>query len=60
MTARLPTLISAAALLIGGTVEASDAGLSAALFSAGFIMLGAWLTLEIQAHRRKRKEVTDE
>lgn len=56
--ARLPALLSAAALLIAGMVEAANEGLSAALFAAGFIMLGAWLVTEIRAHRRD-KEDTD-
>ena len=57
---RLPTVISAAALLIGGTVEAADPGLSAALFAAGFILLGVWAALEVLAHKRRdRHHTTD-
>lgn len=54
--ARLPALLSAAALLIAGMVEAANEGLSAALFAAGFILLGAWLAMEIRAHRRKEND----
>lgn len=56
--ARLPALLAAAALLIGGMAQAQNEGLSAALFAAGFIVLGAWLAMEIRAHRRD-KEDTD-
>lgn len=52
--ARIPALITAAGLLIGGVIEAPDPGLSAALFGAGFITLGAWLTLETAAHLKRK------
>lgn len=55
MTDRLPALLATVALLLGGVVEADNEGLSAALFSAGFIVLGAWLAMEVR-HHRQRKE----
>jgi hypothetical protein len=48
---RVVTLSAAAALLLGGVVEAGSRELSAALFAAGCIVLGAWLTTEI-LHRK--------
>lgn len=60
MNARVPSMLAAAGLLVAGVVESVQRELSAALFSAGFIVLGVWLTLEIQAHRRNNKEATDE
>lgn len=54
--ARLPALLAAAGLLIGGSIEATEEGLSAGLFAAGFIVLGSWLAMEIRAHRKKEKD----
>ena len=51
--ARIPALITAASLIIGGVIEAPNRELSAALFAAGFIVMGAWLAMEITHHRRK-------
>ncbi len=48
---RVVTLSAAAALLLGGVIEADDKGLSAALFGAGFMTLGAWLAQEIRRDR---------
>lgn len=52
---RVVTLTAATGLLLAGVVEAKDPGFSAALFAAGFIVLGAWLTLEI-LHRKDRHD----
>lgn len=55
--ARLPALFAAAGLLIAGAFDAeTNERLSAALFAAGFIVLGAWLAMEIRAHRRKEND----
>lgn len=47
MAGRVLTLSAAAGLLLAGVVEAADPRLSAALFAAGFLLLGAWLATEI-------------
>ena len=57
---RVPVLLAAAALLIGGVMESPNRELSAALFAAGFIVTGAWLTLEAHHHMKRRKERTPE
>ena len=58
--ARYGALLAAVGMLIGGTVEAGDEGLSAALFAAGFILLGSWLAVEVYtllgARRRGRED----
>lgn len=55
--ARLPALFAAAGLLIAGAFdENANQRLSAALFAAGFILLGAWLAMEIRAHRNKEDD----
>ena len=54
MTAgRVVTLSAAAGLILGGIVEATNRELSAALFGVGFVVLGAWLALEILTHRKE-------
>ena len=47
MAARVLTLSAAAGLLLAGVYEARDVGVSAALFAAGFIVLGVWLGVEV-------------
>lgn len=42
------TLATAIGLLLGGVVQVRDSGLSAALFAAGFIVLGVWIAREIK------------
>ena len=42
------TLGAAVGLLLGGIVQVGDTGLSAALFAAGFIVLGVWIAREIK------------
>jgi hypothetical protein len=42
------TLGTAVGLLLGGIVQVRDTGLSAALFAAGFIVLGVWIAREIK------------
>lgn len=56
MIDRLPLLLIAALLLISGAVRESDRG-GPALFAAGFVVLGAWLAVEVEhlraQHRRE-------
>lgn len=51
MAGRIVTLAAAAGLLLAGAVESKNAGLSAALFGVGFVVLGAWLASEIRKDR---------
>lgn len=48
---RAVSLAAAIGLLIGGAIEASDTRVSAPLFTAGLITLGAWLAVEVWHHR---------
>ena len=45
--ARYGSLAVAAGLFIGGALEQGDNNVGAVLVTAGLIMLGAWLALEI-------------
>ena len=50
---RIPLLLITAALLIGGVFENDIGSGSQAMLAAGFICLGAWLSVEVQSwHRR--------
>ena len=55
---RLPVLFVAAALCFGGAVriaQASDSTDGFGLMAAGLVILGIWVTLEVQSHSDRRK-----
>jgi hypothetical protein len=64
VTTRLTALVSAVVLLFAGAataVEAEDRVVGSMLMAAGFIILGAWVTLEVIAqHHRSEKDSSKE
>lgn len=53
-TGRALTLTAATGLLLAGVAKASDPRMSAGLWAAGFILLGAWLAVEIITRKDDR------
>jgi hypothetical protein len=57
---RIPLLLITAALLIGGVVENDVGSGSQALLAVGFVLLGAWVTIEVQTWHQKLRLMWEE
>jgi hypothetical protein len=60
---RYGTLVAAAAAFLGGAIDASDQRVSTVLYTAGLILLGVWITLEVDyllGNRNSNKDTDEE